>query len=93
MLSLVSESLLVFVLSIKRLMLHPGKRVVVELLDTFFSVPSPDAVTPPMAVLPFRRRDFEVTALMRELVRCVGLMKDIPWGRALPPTPACPYLK
>jgi len=41
-----------------------------------------------MAVLPFRRRDFEVTALMRELVRCVGLMKDIPWGRALPPTPA-----
>merc|ERR1740117_2904643 len=46
------------------------------------------AAKPPVAILPFRRRDFEVAALMRELVRCVGLTKNVPWGAALPPTPA-----
>merc|ERR1740115_483790 len=44
------------------------------------------SVRPPVAILPFRRRDFEVSALMRELVRCVGRTKDVPWGRTLPPT-------
>merc|ERR1740130_1054723 len=44
------------------------------------------AVKPPVAILPFRRRDFEVAALMREMVRCVGRTKAVPWGGSLPPT-------
>jgi len=59
-----------------------------KLLPIVLDATGADAVAPPKAILPFRRRDFEVTALMRELVRCVGHTKDVTWGGALPPTPA-----
>ena len=62
-------------------------------LDThnFPRVAAVAAVKPPVAILPFRRRDFEVAALMREMVRCVGRTKAVPWGGSLPPTLARRY--
>ena len=39
-------------------------------------------------MMPFRRRDFEVNALVRELIRRAALSEGIVWGRHLPPSPA-----
>ena len=40
------------------------------------------------SMLPFRRRDFEVNALVRELVRRAGHSGGVEWGRSLPTQPA-----
>lgn len=47
-----------------------------------------DWVQPPVAMLPFRRRDFEVDALMREIICCADRGGALPWGRTLPPNAA-----
>ena len=40
------------------------------------------------SMMPFRRRDFEVNALTREIVRRASTHPDIAWGSQLPPPPA-----
>ena len=53
-------------------------RPVVDLIEARFADPLGGAM------LPFRRRDFEVDALVREIVRCASAEPSITWGATLP---------
>ena len=55
-------------------------RPVVDLIEARFA----DRRVGGGAMLPFRRRDFEVDALVREIVRCASAEPSIAWGATLP---------